>query len=187
MSSSSETATEQVCRGCDKQLPLTGFNVHASMANGHRSECRDCQRMFGQIYYQKKYGDSERTVADGEDHGEGPDPPAKRSKCFESAVAGSDLYVFAISTDPLGVLHGLKVGRSGNISQRALGLSESMHFNILKLAIFPNLGYLEKAVHSQLDATRNDIGRGRDWFRVPLQTVMFAVACAMQSCPKVNA
>jgi hypothetical protein len=181
MSSSSETATEQVCRGCDKQLPLTGFNVHASMANGHRSECRDCQSIHSQIYYQKKHEDKERAVADWEEHGEEPDPPAKRSKFFEAAVAGSDLYVFAISTDPLGVLHGLKVGRSGNIQQRGAALSESMPFNIQVLATFPGAGHLEKAVHTQLETTRNTAGRGREWFHTTLPNITHAVACAMQS------
>jgi hypothetical protein len=178
MSSSSETATEQVCRGCDKMLPLAGYNVNAGMANGHRSECRDCQRILSQVYYQKK---QEERAADWEEHGGEPDPPAKRSKFFEAAVAGSDLYVFAISTDPLGVLHGLKVGRSGNIQQRGAALSESMPFNIQVLATFPGAGHLEKAVHTQLETTRNTTGRGREWFHTTLTNITHAVACAMQS------
>ena len=110
--------------------------------------------------------------------------PAKRQKTFEP---GADLYVMAICTDPLGTFHGLKVGRSGNVPQRAASLSESMPFNILVLATFPGMGYLERTVHAQLDATRNATGRGREWFRTTLPNITHAVACAMQSHPKANA
>jgi len=93
----------------------------------------------------------------------------------------------AISTDPQGTFHGLKIGRSGNVPQRAASLSESMPFNILVLATFTNMGYLERTVHAQLDPTRNPTGRGREWFHSSLPTILHAVACLLQSRPKVNA
>jgi len=110
--------------------------------------------------------------------------PAKRQKTFEP---GADLNAMAICTDPLGTFHGLKVGRSGNVPQRAASLSESMPLNILVLATFPGMGYLEKTVHAQLDSTRNPTGRGREWFHSSLPTILHAVACLLQSHPKVNA
>jgi len=117
----------------------------------------------------------------------GDEEQAKRSKFFESTVAGADLYVMAISTDPQGTYHGLKIGRSGNIPQRVASLSESMPFNVLVRATFPGMGYLEKSIHAQLDPTRNPTGRGREWFHTSLPTILHAVACLLQSHPKVNA
>ncbi len=85
----------------------------------------------------------------------------------------------AMRADPTGAVHGLKVGRSSNIAQRALALSESMPFNISVLATFPGAGHLEKRVHSMLDETRNTAGRGREWFHVTLPHVIHTVACVM--------
>jgi hypothetical protein len=178
-SSSSEMAEEATCRDCDRVLPMTEYNMHSGTVSGHRHECRECQRVYNQNYQQKKRDEREA-------HDE-PDPQAKRSKFFESAVAGADLYVMAISTDPEGTTHGLKVGCSSNIPQRAANLSESLPFNILVLATFPGAGHLEKGIHSQLETTRNTTGRGREWFHATLPNITHAVACAMQSSSKTNA
>jgi hypothetical protein len=97
-----------------------------------------------------------------------------------------DLYIMALSFDPDGATHGLKVGRSGNIPQRSLNLSASLPFSMLVLATFPGAGDLEDIVHAVLAHTRNTNGRAREWFRSPLADVLHAVACAMQSRPKVN-
>ena len=159
---------EKGCSACERVLSTSCFYSNAA-------KCKECIRDLNAI---KRAAE----VAAQDD-----DPEPKRHRLFESAVAGSDLYVLAISTDPLGAFHGLKVGRSGNIQQRVTNLSESMPFHVLVPATFPGAGHLEKAVHSQLDATRNGTGRGREWFRTTLPNVTHAVACAMQSSPKSNA
>jgi hypothetical protein len=174
MSSASDT-DEKACVMCARVLPSTCYYVN-TRSQTHGTKCKDCISDYGVRKRAAERADSDISAQDDEEH-------PKRLKHNEP----SDLYVMALSTDPDGSFHGLKVGRSGNISQRALGLSESMPFNILILATFPGLGYLEKAVHIQLGATRNENGRGREWFRVQLPTVLYAVTCAMQSCPKVNA
>jgi len=155
---------EKVCPVCDRVLSLSCFYTKAA-------KCKECIRDLGAL-----------KRAEAMEH----EPEPKRPRTFESG-GGSDLYVMAISTDPLGELHGLKVGRSCNIPQRATSLSESMPFNILVLATFPGAGHLEKAIHAQLDTTRNATGRGREWFHTTLPNITHAVACAMQSSPKTNA
>ena len=86
----------------------------------------------------------------------------------------------AISTDPSGSFHGLKVGRSSNIQQRASALSESMPFHIKVLATFNGAGHLEKRVHKLLEETRNTMGRGREWFNASLPHVLHTVALCVQ-------
>ena len=110
------------------------------------------------------------------------EPAAKRSKLFEP----SDLYIMALSCDPDGAIHGLKVGRSGNIPQRAANLTTSLPFTMLVLATFPGAGGVEDIVHSALAHVRNTGGRGREWFHAPLYTVIAAVGYAMQSQLNVN-
>ena len=114
------------------------------------------------------------------------EPGSKRPKCFEPTIPGSDLYVMALSTDPDGAFHGLKVGRSGNIPQRANNLCESMPFSIIVLLVIPGGGHIEKAVHTLLEPTRNTAGRGREWFKTTLPNILHAVACSLQSRPNVN-
>ena len=154
------------CTACERVLSLSCFYTNSA-------KCKECVRDLGAI---KRAAEAEPDY----------DLEPKRQKTFESG-GGADLYVMAISTDPHGAIHGLKVGRSGNIPQRSASLSESMPFNILLLATFPGAGHLEKAIHSQLDTARNNTGRGREWFRTTLPNITHAVACAMQSSPKTNA
>jgi hypothetical protein len=165
--SGSSDFDEKGCSMCERVLSLSCFY-------SSRSQCKECIR---DINANKRAAEALQD----------DDPQPKRPKIFESPVALSDLYVFAISTDLHGATHGLKVGRSGNIPQRAAGLSESMPFNIVVLATYPGSGHLEKAVHTQLETTRNTAGRGREWFHTTLPNITHAVACAMQSSPKTNA
>ena len=160
MSGSSDFEEKDQCTVCEQVLPVSSFYSNSA-------KCKECIRTLGAAK-----------------RAEEPEP--KRPRTFETG-GGSDLYVMALSTDPLGGMYGLKVGRSGNIPQRAASLSESMPFNILVLATFPGAGHLEKAIHAQLDTTRNATGRGREWFHTTLPNITHAVACAMQSSPKTNA
>ena len=175
--SSTTDCEERECTACGRMMSVSCF--YATGREGSCSaKCKECISVYGAL---KRAADRTESDAAPDDQ-----EPAKRSKFLESAVAGADLYVMAISTDPQGAFHGLKVGRSGNVPQRAASLSESMPFNILVLATFPGMGYLERTVHAQLD-TRNPTGRGREWFHSSLPTVLHAVACLLQSRPKVNA
>jgi hypothetical protein len=152
------------CRGCDLMMPATHFYVDKKAQSGLTSRCKDCISEHNRLYYQEK-----RRMGD-----EPEEEPAVKKQRLEA-----DLYVMALSTDPTGAVHGLKVGRSSNIAQRALALTESMPFNITILATFPGAGHLEKRVHSMLDETRNTTGRGREWFHASLPHVIHTVACVM--------
>ncbi len=89
------------------------------------------------------------------------------------------LYIMALSIDPTGALCGLKVGRSGDLQQRANTLGDTMPFTLVVLATFPGAGHVEKRVHTMLDYKRNTEGSGREWFNLPLSTIIQMVGVAM--------
>ncbi len=161
----SDEPGEKGCTGCDRTLSVSHFHVDNSKPSGLTSRCKDCSCEHHRLYYHEK-----RRMGDEPE----PAEPAVKKPRLEQ-----DLYVMAMSTDPTGAVHGLKVGRSSNIAQRAQTLSESMPFTISVLATFPGAGHLEKRVHSMLDETRNTAGRGREWFHVTLPHVIHTVACVM--------
>ena len=86
------------------------------------------------------------------------------------------LYILKIAGD---ADRGLKIGRTGDLSERTKALEAAMPFRVEVLAEFPGGGHLESTVHAFLDASRNTDGRGREWFRVPLPEALHAVACVM--------
>jgi hypothetical protein len=167
--------TEKECTGCGNIRPLADFGKHVTGVGGLRAKCKTCANEDGREYYQKCSGAREPDVED-------PDP--KRQKLPVPLAA--DLYVMSLSVDPEGLVYDLKVGRSGNVPQRANNLCESMPFSMVLLATIPNAGHLEKEIHARLAPTRNTGGKGREWFMTGLPDILHAVACAMQSQSKVN-
>ncbi len=99
---------EKGCTGCDRTLPSSHFHVAKATPSGLQARCKDCVCEHNRLYYQEK-----RRMGD-----EPEEEPAVKKQRLEA-----DLYVMALSTDPTGPVHGLKVGRSSNIQQRALALS----------------------------------------------------------------
>ena len=175
MSESTEPTgeAERGCTGCDRTLPAGHFHVNKSTPSGLESRCKECKSDYSRRRHDQEQLDRRMGIPCDE-----PEPleePAAKKPRLEA----EDLYVMAMSTDPRGAVHGLKVGRSGNIAQRANTLCDSMPFNISVLATFPGAGYLEKKVHAMLDDTRNPAGRGREWFHVTLPHVIHTVACVM--------
>jgi hypothetical protein len=171
--------TEKECTGCGNIRPLTDFSKHVTGVGGLRAKCKACSNEDGREYYQKCSGVRDPDAEDS-------DPNPKRQKTPETPASVSDLYVMSLSIDPEGLVFGLKVGRSGNVTQRANNLCESMPFSMVLLATIPGAGHLEKEIHARLAPTRNTSGKGREWFRTGLPDVLHAVACAMQSRSKVN-
>ena len=107
---------------------------------------------------------------------EGEEAPAKRPR-----MEPEHLYIMALSSDLTGAVYGFKVGRSGDVQQRANALAESMPFTMVVLATFQGAGHVEKRVHSLLDHRRNTAGRGREWFHMPLSVVIQMVGVAMEA------
>jgi hypothetical protein len=183
--STSHKPTAKACNSCVRTLPFANFSMDKRDPIGLQSMCKEC---FSDSYKRnKEKADRKRTdhVGDeGREEGSGDaseEPSTKRPRLVpDPPVSGADLYVMALSFDPEGAIHGLKVGRSGNVQQRAMSLSDSMPFTILVLAIFPGAGGLEKEVHSHFESKRVTKGRGREWFHVPLPTIMRVVARVME-------
>ena len=90
----------------------------------------------------------------------------------------TNLYILKIAGDA-DAAFGLKIGRTGDLSERTKALEASMPYRVEVLAEFPGVDHLEPAVHDLLAACRNPDGRGREWFRVPLAEALHAVACVM--------
>jgi hypothetical protein len=172
MDSVATSESEKECLGCGTLLPMAEYSKNASSAQGHRPRCKSCTNEDQRARYQTTREQEEDETGVKRQRGDGPYAP--------------DLYVMALSYDPTGVVHGLKVGRSGNVPQRANNLAASLPFTILTLAVFPGAGGVEEAVHAALAPTRNTSGRGREWFRTSLPAVLYAIACAIQSQPIVN-
>jgi hypothetical protein len=170
--SASSSGTEKPCKGCGCVRPMTAYSIDASRSDRLRAKCKECCALEHQAWRATKSRDA-------------AEPAAKRPK-LEPTIPGEHLYVMALSTDPLGLLSGLKVGRSGNIGRRAHELGNSMPFHLLVLATFPGQGHLEDLVHSLLASDRNGSGRGREWFHAPLPEILQAVSQAMQAHAKVN-
>ncbi len=170
-SSSSDSGKQ--CKGCARMRPLTAYCMDASLSDRLKSKCRECCAQNLQRWRAK----SRATDVD--------EPAAKRPKP-EPIIHGEHLYVMSPSIDPHGFVHGLKVGRSGNIDRRSHELGSAMPFHLLILATFPGQGHLEEQVHALLAPDRNQGGRGREWFFNTLPVVLNAVSCAMQASAIVN-
>ncbi len=179
MDSSASSEAEKACLGCGSLLPLAEYRKYSTSPHGPRPRCKSCTNEDQRNRYQQLCQEKE---SDGPEDSE---PNAKRQRS-DGVPYAPDLYMMALSTDPTGAVHGLKVGRSGNIQQRAPSLSASMPFTIHTLATFPGAGAVEETVHSVLAPTRNNSGRGREWFHTSLPGILHEVACAMQSQPIVN-
>jgi hypothetical protein len=171
--------SEKACRGCGLTLPLTDFTRQPAGQLGVKSRCKLCMRGEHREYCRKMRARGEEDVDDDDDDDD-EEPPVKRAR------VESDLYIMAMSLDPEGSVHGLKVGRSANIPQRSACLSSCMPFTMLVLATFTGAGDREDVVHAALAHHRNTNGRGREWFHVSLPDMLHAVACALQSRNKVN-
>ncbi len=175
-STESQGGSKQRCgSGCNRTLPTSQFHVDKGMASGLSSRCKDCSSEYQRLYYQ------ERLTRRAEVPCDEPEPAPEPAPVEEAPIKRpDDLYIMAISTDTTGAMYGLKVGRSGNVHQRANALSESMPFHIKVLATFNGAGHLEKRVHKMLEETRNSTGRGREWFHASLPHILHTVALCVQ-------
>ena len=170
---STMSETEKKCSVCHRMLDIGCFYTNR---NVHRGDCKECFRKSQARPRPREYSSSS-------------DESVKRARISptpEPIIHGEHLYVMSLSTDPHGFVHGLKVGRSGNIDRRALELGSAMPFHLLVLATFRGHGHLEDQVHATLASSRNHGGRGREWFHTPLSYILHAVGCAMQAQSIVN-
>ena len=89
------------------------------------------------------------------------------------------LYVMCYDFDPCHTM-GLKIGRACDVGARALQLGAGHAFRMHVLSTFPGLGHLEQHVHAILLASsRVTTGRGREWFKTSLDSVLHAIAVSV--------
>ena len=160
--SNSSDEGSKACRKCCKMLPLSSYYVHPR--DGHISRCRECHRDDVREY-RRRAAAPEDTSEDAEEQ----EPPKRLCR-------PSNLYIMCLSTDPGGLIHGLKIGRSCNIEERARDLAASLPFDMVVLATIPSAGHLETAVHSHLATRRNTDSNAREWFRISLTEALIAIA-----------
>ena len=65
----------------------------------------------------------------------------------------------------------LKIGRSKDARERKQQLQASQNFWIEVLAVFPQMGHLERAVHAKLQHFRMSGVPGTEWFACDLDAV----------------
>jgi hypothetical protein len=174
--SSRSSDSDKLCIACRLVLPMSEFYKQPGIPTDVRARCRPCIREERRELYHRL----RRRVEEEDEEEEEEESAAKRAR------AESDLYIMAMSTDPEGKFHGLKVGRSANVPQRCSSLAAGLPFTMLVLATFTGAGEREEAVHTLLADHRNTNGKAREWFHVSLSDVLHAVGCAMQSRAKVN-
>ena len=81
------------------------------------------------------------------------------------------LYIMKCSFDNTAV----KVGRTRDVEKRRQQLQSCHNFVLELVAIFPDAGHLETAVHTALAPRRSCQGSGREWFMVDTHTAIAVV------------
>ena len=157
------------CVKCSRMVPLYTYYGNARYYDGSNNMCRECD---DEVYREcaKKYG-YPPAVAEPLPENASEQLSAKRQ------CRSADLYIMCLSTDPSGLLHGLKIGRTSKIEERARSLVTEFPFEMVVRATFPGLGHLDESVHTHLAAKRNKISAAREWFHVTLAEalVVFSV------------
>jgi len=166
MSSLSGSSSEgsKACSKCAKMLPISCYHIDPQNKDGHKSNCKECRNEYMRGVYRRRAAAPEDTT-DAED----PEPPKRLCR-------PSNLYIMCLSTDPEGQQHGLKIGRSCNIEERARDLAASLPFDMVVLATVPGAGHIETALHAHLAARRNTEANAREWFRISLTEALIAIA-----------
>jgi len=144
-------------------LPLGCYHIDPQNKDGHKSNCKDCRNEHRR--------EERRRAAALEDTSDDAEEQEPKRLCRPS-----NLYIMCLSTDPQGLIHGLKIGRSCNIEERARELASSLPFDMVVLATIPSAGHLETAVHAHLATRRNTDSNAREWFRISLTEALIAIA-----------
>jgi len=159
--SGSSSEGSKACRKCARMLPIGSYYTQQTSRDGHRHMCKEC--------FIEEVRDRRRPTPDDTTDAEEEEPPKRICR-------PSNLYIMCLSTDPGGLIHGLKIGRSCNIEERARDLAASLPFDMVVLATIPSAGHLEMAAHAHLAARRNTDSNAREWFRISLTEALIAIA-----------
>ena len=75
---------------------------------------------------------------------------------------------------------GFKVGRSRDVERRRAHLQCCQSFRMQLVATFVDAGWAETAVHARLAHSHVREGPGREWFKVSLSEVLFAIGKTLE-------
>ena len=95
----------------------------------------------------------------------------------ERKDAQDDLYIMKYRHDSTVV----KIGRSNNVRRRKADLEQSQNFYIDVVAVFPNQGSLESAIHKQLANKRSCKGPGTEWFEIEVPEALQVIKDVLES------
>ena len=143
-------ADSQCCSGCDERKPSQDFHQGSRRRRGLYSARRA----------------SARDMSDADD---GCVTPPRADTGSQDA-----LYIMRYDRIP----RELMIGRAVCVETRARQLEAGMNFHMVILATFPGLGHLEPRVHAMLSESRSHEGPGHQWFNVPLDAALHAIALA---------
>ena len=170
------------CKGCVDYKARQGFHPHPATKDRLYYICKACRKKCNAQYYAlraKALATPFTTNSDMSD-AEPDDGYATPPRAADMGSTSQDaLYVLRYEFDPCGAM-GLKIGRAACVETRVRQLETGHNFRLLILATFPGLGHLEPRVHTMLSESRAREGRGREWFHVPLGTVLHTLTLTMR-------
>ena len=167
------------CPGCDQHKDPSSFWRNASSPSGRGYYCIPCQKDHQRKWRAARCAKptpftTARDMSDSEADGCATPPRASAGSTSQDI-----LYVLRYEFDPCGVM-GLKIGRAACVETRVRQLEAGHNFRLITLATFPGLGHLEPRIHTMLSESRAREGRGREWFCVPLETVIHTLTLTMR-------
>jgi len=145
----------KACYKCKRTLELRHFSRNVSKPDGLDNRCRDCR---AEEDYRRREPEED-------------EPERKRAKTGDLW-----LYVLSLDSDPCGLTHGFKIGRTQDVDTRIRALGICMPFRFIEHARFRCSGHLEALLHAKFADRRNDAGAGREWFRVSLSQILEAIS-----------
>ena len=167
------------CSKCAAEKDFQEFYRNASRLSGRDFYCKPCRLEANRAARAKALATPFTTNSDMSD-AEPDDGCATPPRAADTGSTSQDaLYVLRYEFDPCGVM-GLKIGRAACVETRVRQLETGHNFRLIILATFPGLGHLEPCIHTMLSESRAREGRGREWFCVPLETVLHTLTLTMR-------
>lgn len=167
------------CSNCAAEKDFQEFYRNAAKLSGRDNYCKPCRLEVNRSFRAKAVATPFTTNSDMSD-AEPDDGCATPPRAADTGSTSQDaLYVLRYEFDPCGVM-GLKIGRAACVETRVRQLETGHNFRLIILATFPGLGHLEPCIHTMLSESRAREGRGREWFCVPLETVLHTLTLTMR-------
>jgi len=152
------------CSKCRQARPPSEFSP------SDKSYCRSCKSDYNREHPRKRSGTTEA-------------PENEMTDAHAPSTDVDELYVMRNARLP----GELKIGRSKDARERKHELQRSQNFSIEVLAVFPQMGHLERAVHAKLQHFRVSGVPGTEWFACDLDEAVAAVMAVRRADELGNA